>query len=111
MFKDWGLVKYSMSKNDQGLTGLLQTPKRPESGSAESEPAPHRGSSGAGFLIALIAASVGGLLMFAMASGIPLLGLMHRPGEIPVVAMVAYTLLIPYMASDRVLKLVPWDRL
>jgi len=25
--------------------------------------------------------------------------------------MVAYTLLIPYMASDRVLKLVPWDRL
>ena len=37
--------------------------------------------------------------------------LTDRPGGIQILAMVAYTFLIPYIASDRFLNLVPWDRL
>jgi hypothetical protein len=83
------------------LIDPLQTPKRPESGSAES--GPHRRSAGVAFLIALVALFIPSGILFA--------ALTDRPGGFQIVTMVAYTLVIPYIASDRFLKLVPWDRL
>jgi hypothetical protein len=92
-----------MPNSDDGLTGLLQTPKSPESASAESDPDPDRRSSGKALLIALVALFI--------PIGILFVALKDRPGGIQIVAIVAYTLLIPYIASDRFLNLVPWDRL
>ncbi|HTC47106.1 MAG TPA: hypothetical protein VK722_07275 [Candidatus Aquilonibacter sp.] len=53
-------------------------------------------------LITIAFLGVGGVLAIALAD---------RPGGIQILAMVAYTFLIPYIASDRFLNLVPWDRL
>ncbi len=90
-----------MPNNDDGLMDLLQTPKRPESGSADSDP--DRRSSGKAFLIALVALFIPIGVLFVALKG--------HPGGIQIAAMVAYTLLIPYIASDRFLNLVPWGRL
>lgn len=92
-----------MRNNDDGLSGLLQTPKRPEPGSAESDPDPVRRSSGKAFLIALVALFI--------PIGILVIALRDWPGGIQIAAIVVYTLLIPYIASDRFLNRVPWDRL
>jgi hypothetical protein len=86
-----------MPNNDDRLMGPLQ-PKT-ESGSAQSDP--DRRSSGKAFLIALVA--------LIMPSGILFFALKDRPSGIQIVVIVAYTLLIPYIASDRFLNLVPWD--
>jgi len=51
------------------------------------------------------------LVALAIPSGVLFVALKHRPGGIQIVAMVAYTLLIPYIVSDRFLNRVYWDRL
>jgi len=53
-------------------------------------------------LITIAFMGVGGVLAITLAD---------RPGGIQILSMVAYTFLIPYIASDRFLNLVPWDRL
>jgi|SRR5215831_8875875 len=91
----------SMPNNDDRCIDLVQMPKRPESGSAKPDPA--RRSGVVAFLIALVALITPGVILFTV--------LKDRPGGIQIVAMVEYTLLIPYLASDRFLIRVPWDRL
>jgi hypothetical protein len=77
--------------NDDGLIDP-QTPKRPESGSAESRPI-------LAFLFALVAVSIALGFLVAAVRG--------RPVGIPIVAMVGYTFLIAFIAYRR----VAWDRL
>jgi len=48
-----------MSNDDHGLNDLVQTPKRPESGSPEIGRDPHRKSSSAAFFIARLALAIG----------------------------------------------------
>ena len=40
-----------------------------------------------------------------------ILSLKNRPGGMPIAAMVIYTLLIPYILSNRLLSFVPWTLL
>ncbi|HEV2289373.1 MAG TPA: hypothetical protein VGR81_10515 [Candidatus Acidoferrales bacterium] len=85
--------------DDEPLS-LLQTPRSPESGSAE--PDPNKRNYGMVVLITL-----GSLVL----SGVLCVNLVDHPGGIQTLAMVAYTFLIPYIASDRFLNFVPWNRL
>jgi hypothetical protein len=85
--------------DDEPLS-LLQTSDSPESGSAEPDPKKRR--YGMVVLITLGCLALGGIL---------LVSLVDRPGGIQIFAMVAYTFFIPYIASNRLLDLVPWDRL
>jgi hypothetical protein len=73
---------------------------RPESGSSPADP--NKRNYGMVILITFAFLIVGVVLVIALAD---------RPGGIQILAMVVYTFLIPYIASDRFLNLVPWDRL
>ena len=86
--------------SDDEPLSLLQTSNSPESGSAE--PNPNKRDGGMVVLITLGYLALGSIL---------LVNLVDRPGGIQIFAMVAYTFLIPYIASNRFLNLVPWDRL
>jgi hypothetical protein len=85
---------------DDEPLNLLQTSNRPESGSLEPDPSKRRG--GMVVLITLCYLAVGSIL---------LVYLVDRPNGIQVFALMAYTFLIPYIASNRFLNFVPWDRL
>jgi len=86
--------------SDDEPLSLLQTSNSPESGSAE--PDPNKRGYGGVVLITLGYLALGSIL---------LVNLVDRSGGIQVFAMAAYTFLIPYIASNRFLNLVPWDRL
>jgi hypothetical protein len=73
---------------------------RPESGSSPA--APHKRNYGMVILSTIAFLIVGVVLTIALAD---------KPGGLQILAMVAYTFLIPYIASNRFLNLVPWDRL
>ena len=73
---------------------------RPESGSSPSDP--NKRNYGMVVFITIAFLGVGGVLAITLAD---------KPSGIQISAMVAYTFLIPYIASDRFLNLVPWDRL
>lgn len=73
---------------------------QPESGSNPKDP--EKRDYGLVVFITIAYLVVGSVLAIA---------LIDRPGGMQILAMVAYTFLIPYIASDRFLKLVPWDQL
>ena len=73
---------------------------RPESGSSSA--APHKRNYGMVILTTIASLIVGVVLTIALAD---------KPGGLQILAMVAYTFLIPYIASNRFLNLVPWNRL
>jgi hypothetical protein len=84
---------------DDDLIDLMQTPKSPESGSEESDPTPSQ-RNGLAFLI---------LLAFFIPIGYFFWKLQDRPGGIQIAIMVAYTAAVPFFASDRFRKPVPWS--
>jgi hypothetical protein len=73
---------------------------RPESGSNPADPS--KRNHGMVILITIAFLIVGGVLATVFAD---------KPGGLQIIAMVAYTFLVPYIASNRFLNLVPWDRL
>jgi len=85
--------------SDEPLS-VLQTSNAPESGSAGHNPNKRNGRTVV--LITLGYLTLGGIL---------LVNLVDRPNGIQVLALVGYTFLIPYIASNRFLNFVPWDRL
>ena len=99
-----------MSDDSNELIDLLQTPKSPDSGSGESDSGPDRDSDPRperrDYIDVLFITF--GLLI---AGGIFLASLIDRPGGIQIIGMVVYTVLIPYISSDRFLNYVPWERL
>jgi hypothetical protein len=80
-----------MPNNDDGL--IDPTPKRPESGSAESDPY-------AAFLFVFLALFIAVGVLFAAVRG--------HPVGTPILAMVGYTILVGLIAFKF---RVPWDRL
>ena len=86
--------------SDDEPLSLLQTSNSPESGSAE--PDPNKRNGGMVVLITLCYVALGGIL---------LVNLVDRPNGIQIFTLVAYTFLVTYIASNRFLNLVPWDRL
>jgi hypothetical protein len=73
---------------------------RSESGSSPADP--NKRNYGMVILTTIASLIVGVVLAIVLAD---------KPGGLQIVAMVVYTFLIPYIASDRFLDLVPWDRL
>jgi len=87
---------------DDGLIDLLHTAPSPESGDGEAQSELDQRSSGAAFLI---------LLLFLIPLGLLFGFLMKYPRGLQFASMMAYTFAIPYIASNRFLRSVPWTRL
>jgi hypothetical protein len=85
---------------DDDLIDLLKTPRSTESDSGESAPAPDQRDSFTAFFIGVAACFV--------PIGVVFVTLKDRPGGMQIAAVVAYTLLIPYILSNRFLSTVPW---
>ena len=85
---------------DDDFIDLLKTPSTPGSDSSESEPAPEERDSLTAFLIGVAACFAPIALVFVY--------MKDRHGGMPIVAMLAYTAMVPYALSNRYLRPVPW---
>jgi len=100
---------------DDDLIDLLKTPRSPQRDSGESNTQPDRSDAFDPELIAswnpsrrdypnVIFITFAGFALICVV----LVNLRSRPGGMQIAALVIYTLLIPYILSDRFLRFVPW---
>jgi hypothetical protein len=88
---------------DDDLIDLMKTPRSPDSDPDESDSEPDQRDGLSAFLIGVAACFVPIFVAFVT--------LKDLPGGMQIAAMLAYTLAIPYILSNRFLRYVPWDLL
>jgi len=111
------IIRFDHSMADD-LIDPLKPPKSAESDSGESNTQPDRSDAFDPELIAswnpsrrdypnVLFITFAGFVLVCVV----IVNLRHRPGGMQIVALVIYTLLIPYILSDRFLRFVPWSLL
>jgi hypothetical protein len=91
------------SGRDEDLIDLMKTSKSSESDSGESDSDSNQRDSFSAFIIGVGACFV--------PIGIAVFGLKDLPGGVQIASVVGYTLMIPYILSNRFLNYVPWSLL
>jgi hypothetical protein len=96
------IIRSEIAMADDEFIDLMHTEKASKAGSCKSDADSSGRGSGGAFVIALCGVVAIGCLYSVLRAD---------PQGIQICVMVVYTMAIPYIASDRFLKRVPWESL